>query len=449
MELFYTPLPSQLKFHNSEARFRLYGGAAGGGKTKALRMETVRQCRSAPNFRALFMRRTFPELKRTIIDNLKQELPAGTYTYNASEKVMRFDNGSSITFGYCEYDHDVERYQGAEFDLIAMDELTHFTEFIFKSLLHPLRTTKKKVLPNFIAGTNPGNVGHVWVKRLWIDRDYEEFEKIEADEYAFFPARVYDNQHLLDNNIQYVWQLQSLPDKKRRALLEGDWDVFEGQYFDEFRREIHVVDPFIPRVVEQRAIALDYGYTAPSCVLWGARIAEDNYVIYRELYVTQHTYKQLAIKANAMTPAAEKTGVIFADPAMIKNEKESTTAEVVFAGRGIKLIPADNDRIGGWNIIQELLHPFIDPNTDKRRAKLTITKSCPNLIRTLPQMQHDKVKVEDIDTKGEDHAPDTGRYLMKQLFKGGTRMQSIQTYEHTAGRSAKHEEGENFLTKEF
>lgn len=446
MQYLYSPLPAQWNFHNSTARFRLYGGAAGGGKTKALRMEAYRQCKSAPNFRALFLRRTFPELERTVINKFKEEIPPGDFSYHESKHIMRFGNGSTLTFGHCEHEKDVKKFQGSEYDLIAMDELTHFTEFIFKSLLQPLRTTKPRVLPNFIAGTNPGGVGHVWVKRLWIDRDFGPEEMDEQDDYEFFPAKVYDNDYIMKYNIQYVRQLEQLPENLRRALLDGDWDVFEGQYFSEFRREIHVRDPFIPQNVAQRVISMDYGYSAPACALWMARTNDDTYVIYRELYVTQHTYDKLAIKVNAMTPAEEKTGVIEADPAMIRSEKESTTAETVFKKRGLILNAADNDRIGGWDIIRELMHPFQDPNTGNKRSKLIVTTSCPNLIRTLPMMQHDKTRVEDIDTHGEDHALDTARYGLKKLYRGKTTLQSIKETDH---KVIEPEDSQNLLTKQF
>lgn len=166
------------------------------------------------------------------------------YEYNQTKGIMTFGNGSTIKFSYCRNLADVLKYQGTEWDFIGIEELTHWTFKEWKIMMGSLRSTKKGVKPNFFATANPGGIGHKWVKRLWISKDYLPGEYPE--EYGFVQSFVYDNPTLTTNDPGYVRNLESLPDMQRKAFLEGDWDVFEGQYFDEWRKEIHTCRPYIP-----------------------------------------------------------------------------------------------------------------------------------------------------------------------------------------------------------
>jgi phage terminase large subunit len=298
----YKPFPAQQVFHDGKFTFRLYGGAAGGGKSRALRAEAVRMATSRKDgvaINGLVLRKTYSELEKAIIRPLLQEISNTEYTFNSSDHKMVFKNGSTIDFGHCQYDKDVIKYQGAEYDFIAIDELTHFSEYAFKFLMSRLRTTKPGVKPSFFGTTNPGGIGHLWVKRLWIDRDFGAKEN--PDDYIFYPARVYDNPALIDNDPEYVSRLEALPETERRALLDGDWNVFDGQYFDEWRDELHVIDPFQIPAGARRIICVDYGYAAPSAVLWLAEFNEKIYC-YRELYENRLTYKMLSEKIIENTP---------------------------------------------------------------------------------------------------------------------------------------------------
>lgn len=415
----YPLQPVQQKFADSTARFRLMWGAKGWGKSYSIRAESVRQCLSASGVRWLALRRTSPEISENMIIPLQRELPPPRtwfYDFNKTDKIMKFFNGSTLRFSYCQNLADVMNYQGIEYDFIAIEELTHWDEIEWKLLMWSLRTTREGITPNFFASTNPGSRGHAWVKRLWIDRQFKEWENPAS--YSFTPARVWDNQILMQTQPEYVQMLQALPDKERRAFLEGDWNVFDGQFFTEFREDLHVVQPFIPRDwIKRRIICLDYGYTNPSAVYWLAQDNQDNVTCYRELYTTNKTYRQLALQIKAMTPADEIIDTTIVDPAIVNKPSETTWTSWSdeMKAAWLKVKGADNARISGWQVVRQFLQPYQDPNTWQMTAALKITSNCSNLIRTLPSLVHDKTNVEDIDTKLEDHAADGLRYWLKYL----------------------------------
>jgi len=204
------------------------------------------------------------------------------------------------------------------------------------------------------------------VKKRWIDR--EPSEQYDIDDYAFIQAFYTDNRVLLERDPNYIKRLNALPEKLRRAMRDGDWDIFEGQYFEEFRVDLHTMDPWIPpKGVKKRIIAFDYGYTAPSAVLWMAQLYDGRVIVYRELYVTKHTYKDLATRILAMTSEWEMEEIgsnIFADPAIFKkNESTGRTAEDDMNEVGLYISRADNVRVAGWNTVRSGFQLFHNPNT--------------------------------------------------------------------------------------
>lgn len=419
----YPLQPKQLEFANTFAKYRLYGGAKGGGKSYAMRAECSRQCLSAPGVRGLALRRTSPEIRENMVVPMLKELPRELYKYNGSDNILTFGNGSTLRFSYCQNIQDVLNYQGIEYDFICIEELTHWTEDEFKILMSSLRTARKGIKPNFFGSTNPGGKGHAWVKRLFVDRQFKEGEN-PAD-YAFISAKVWDNAILLETQPEYVEDLQALPETKRRAYLEGDWNVFEGQYFKEFRESLHVIDPVNPSNARRRVICLDYGFTNPSAVYWLAQDNHGDVVCYRELYVTGLTYKQLALRVKAMTPASEQISVTVVDPAIVNKPSETTgtSGSDEMKAVGLRVKGADNSRLKGWQVVRQFLQPYEDPNSKQVTASLKITSNCSNLIRTLPELVHDKTDVEDLDSKGEDHAADALRYGLVEL---GARTKSLE-----------------------
>lgn len=427
----YPLQPKQRVFANLDCKYRLFGWAKGWWKSYAMRSEALRQCLSWKKVRWLVLRRTSPEIRENMIIPMQTELPSEStwfYKMNNSDWIMTFFNGSTIRFSYCQNMKDVLRYQWLEYDFICIEELTHRQEDEFKILMWCLRSSRKWIKPNFFWSTNPWWKWHKRVKRLFVDRDFQKGEKPEN--YGFVPAFVWDNHKLMETQPEYVQDLESLPDKERKAYLEGDWNIFDWQYFTEFRNELHVIPPQYPIVgVKKRIVCLDYWYSAPSAVYWLALMDDNSVMCYRELYVTKHTYSMLALKVQALTKADEKISAYIVDPAIINKKSETswTSWADEFKKHWIYVVGADNERVPWRQIVRKYLQPYIDPNTLDVTVRLKICSNCSHLISTLPFMTHDKTNVEDIDTTLEDHASDALRYWLKYLAWNSWWIQDIKT----------------------
>lgn len=403
----------QKAFLYCEADDVLYGGAAGGGKTDALIIYFILRRTKHAGSRGLLLRRTFPELERNIILR-SQELLAGTgAVYQSQHRRWRFPNGSIQEFGYLDRDSDVHQYQGAEYDDIAFDELTHFTEYQAKYLRSRLRTTDPSVTPQLRGTTNPGGEGHGWVKATYIEPAPPEtvWSGDDGMTRCFIPARVYDNPHLLGADPQYVQRLQSLGEAERRALLDGDWDVFAGQYYPEWRRDIHVIEPFAIPDEWQRFRSLDYGLDCTACYWWAVAPDQTEYV-YRELYEPNLSLSDAAKKIVGLTPNAERIKYTVASPDLWNRRQDSGVAgvETMTAAGLLGLIKADNRRVPGWRELREHLKPYDDPNEGRTRAKLQVFSTCRGLITELPALVHDDKDPEDVSDKVVDHAAESVRY---------------------------------------
>jgi hypothetical protein len=272
----YTPFEKQCAFHKSPAKYRLFGGAAGPGKSKALLMEAIVQANDNTGVNTLLLRRTFPELEQSLLLYFRRDVPRELYlNFNDAKHVVTWLNGSTTRFGYCAAENDVYQYQGAEFLFIGIDELTLFTLRQWQFLTSRNRCPVPGSFPNMAGATNPGNIGHAWVKSLWIDKQpaggMENPECYDPDDYDFIPARVHDNPiYASDEN--YLKTLAALPSHLRRAFLDGDWDVFARQYFDRFDVSRHVAraeeidwKPWWPRW-----ISIDWGFEHPAATYWHA-----------------------------------------------------------------------------------------------------------------------------------------------------------------------------------
>lgn len=412
--IYDTLLPKQIQFMDTFAIYRLFWWAKWGGKSHAMRAEAVKQCLSVDWLRGLVLRRTYPEVYNNMIVPLQRELPKEMYNYKESKHVMEFPNKSTITFGFCQTLKDVMKYQGIEYDFICIEELTHWTELEFSILMWSLRTSRPDYVPNFFASTNPWWVGHARVKRIWIDRDFKEWE--DPSEYAFIPAKVTDNTIIMENDKWYVKRLHLLPEVYRKAYLDWDWDVFAWQYFTEFNRDIHVIEPFIPKDGKRSIVAFDYWYSKPSAVYWMHKDNEWDIYIYRELYKTGLTYKDLWGEIVSLTTPEEHIDTYIWDPAAVNKKSESswvTLAEEFLNHYWIVVTPWFNSRIPGRLNMRE--HLKLKDRAWISKPKLYICSNCENLIRTLPQMIYSKRNVEDIDTDLEDHAVDWARYWLCEL----------------------------------
>jgi len=289
----YDAFPRQKEFHRSRAKYRLFGGAAGPGKTKALLFEAISQALEVDGCDTLLLRRTYPELESSLISYFRRDVPRSMYeSYNASKHVVTWTNGSTTRFGYCRNESDVYQYQGAEFLFIGIDELTHFTLKQWQFLTSRNRCSAKvysngknagkRIFPCMAGATNPGNVGHAWVKALWVDKQapagFQRSDLYDPRDYEFIRARIDDNP-IYANDAEYRRTLEALPEHLRRAFLDGDWNVFAGQYFDIFDIGRHTARPEDIRLEQwwPRWISIDWGFQHPSAVYWHCAVPAGSY----------------------------------------------------------------------------------------------------------------------------------------------------------------------------
>lgn len=415
------PNAKQRLFFAAREKYIGYGGARGGGKSWAMRRKSAMLALRYPGIRILILRRTYPELTETYVKPMRGELVelirAKQARYRETEKEFVFGNGSLLMLGYCDNEEDLGRYQGAEYDVIFIDEATQWPYDWFLVLTACLRGVNDYPKRMYLT-CNPGGIGHTWVKRLFIDRDYEKGERPE--DYRFIQALIYDNRVLMAKSPEYLRQLENLPDKLRKGWLEGEWDLFDGQYFAEFRREKHVIQPFVLPARWRRYVSLDYGLDMLAA-LWIAVDEQGRGYVYRELYEGRdngkgadgrgHIVSAAARRIRECTPAGERIEAWLAPPDLWNRNRDSgrSTAEL-FAESGIALTKTSNDRIGGWRAVREWLADVEDAHGAKA-PRLRIFTTCGNLIRTLPAVQFDEKKPEDVATEPHEltHAPDALR----------------------------------------
>ena len=385
----------------------LFGGAAGGGKSYGQLTDALLFALEYPRSKQLILRRTLPELEKSLIRCALELYPREIFTYKASKHEGYFKNGSVIDFGYCDSENDVYRYQSAEYDVIRFDELTHFTEQMYVYLISRVRganTYPKQIK----SSTNPGGVGHTWVKRRFIDIGPPNEEH---DGKIFIPSLVTDNSFLMKNDPGYIKRLKRLSKKDREALLYGNWDIFEGQYFTEWNREVHVLNPFEIPKDWRRYFVMDYGLD----MLAGYWIAVDSFgraYVYREIYESGLIISEAARRICEKT--SEKVYAYIAPPDLWNRRQDTgKSAARIFTENGVPVIAAKNDRVQGWYNLKEWLSPFRD-ETGRMCASLRIFSNCVNLIRTLPALCFDSGNPNDVSNTPHEltHAPDAIRYFV-------------------------------------
>jgi hypothetical protein len=410
---YYQPFPRQIEFHRCGAKYRLFGGAAGPGKTKALLWEAIRQANKWPLVDTLLLRRTFPELEASLISQFRRDVPPWFYqSYNEAKHVVTWHNGSTTRFGYSASENDIYQYQGAEFLFIGIDELTLFTLGQWQFLTSRNRCPNPRATPNMAGATNPGNIGHAWVKALWVDRrpapGMDRPGQYDAGDYAFIRATIADNP-LYRDDADYLKTLEALPRHLRQAFLEGDWNVFAGQYFDIFDVRCHTrraeqlgLEPWWPRW-----ISIDWGFEHPSAVYWHASGPGSVVVTYRE-FVANHLSPGMLAQAVGERSKGEKIGAVYLSPdAFAHRTSESTIADQlgeVLERDGLpRPAPADDDRVGGWMLIYQMLE----------ENKWLIAENCVRLVDCLPTLVRDPANVEDVQKMEGDDPADSARYGLK------------------------------------
>ena len=376
----------------------------GGGKSWAARIKAVLLALNYSGIQILLLRRTLSELRENHIIPLLSILN-GVARYRDISKEFIFPNGSRIVLGYCDSERDVLQYQGQAYDVIFMEEATLFTEFQFQSLTESNRSSgimKEKFSPRMYFTCNPGGVGHEWVKRLFIDKLYRNSER--SEDYTFIPSTVYENKFLMDNSPDYVRTLENLPEKRKKAMLYGDWDIFDGQYFSEFKRELHTCKPFEIKEYWDRYVTIDYGMDMLA-VLWIAVDTVGKAYVYRELYEGKDNGKgengQGHIVSEAVKRIKEFNGkdnikYYLAPPDLFNRNRDTgkSTAEI-FMANGISLFKTSNNRVNGWRAVREYLKPY-KGEQGETTADIAIFENCVNLIRCLPAVQFDDKNPEDV-----------------------------------------------------
>jgi phage terminase large subunit len=401
-----------------------YGGARGGGKSHWLLAQMgVDDCQRVPGLKCLLLRKVgkanlehFEDLRRKLFNRLPHE-------FSAFRGVLTFANESRIIAGHFQNEKDIDAYLGLEYDVIGIEEATTLTNRKYQDITTCCRSSKPGWRPRIYSTTNPGGVGHAWYRTKFIV-PYQEKREMET---RFIPARVMDNRW---NNPDYVRVLEGLTGWQKRAWLDGDWDIAAGQFFVNFRREVHVIADFDDTRAREWFAALDYGFAHYTVCLLGCKDGDGNTFIVDEHAERMWLPQRHAAAIRAMLARHQignrkleisdlKQFVAGAD--VFSRQSDGTTIAQQYERQGIRLRTANMDRLNGW---AELMQGFGEPDAGLAsgggvRPKLFIHKRCGRLIETLPALQHDPNRPEDVlkvdadeDGIGGDDAADALRYLV-------------------------------------
>ena len=463
---------------NTDATEVLYGGAAGGGKSHLMRIAAITWCSAIPGLQVYLFRRVRDDLIKTHLDSPKgfRNLLApwaDNKWVKIKEDVIEFWNGSRIYLCHCQHETDVGKYLSAEFHVLLIDELTTFSENMYRQLRARVRMVGVKVpeqyqgqFPRILCGSNPGNVGHLFVKDPFVDNvEPLTITKASPEEGGmmrqYIPARVNDNPALLAEDPNYIDKLKGIgSDALVRAMLEGDWNIVEGAFFDCWSDDKHIVKPF--RIPDQwmRFMSGDWGSRKPFAFHWFAVCSDDTQIksgqiiprgaliVYKEWYGSP-AHKDVGLKLTAEEVGSglkerivEPISYSVLDPAAFNQDGGPSIAERMYAAGGPMFVRADNKRIarkgamGGWDIVRARLvgeeHPMI-----------FFFSNCVDIIRTLPAMQHDQNNPEDLNCWVGSTlvaTPDGGRFI-KEIEVGsmvdtpiGPR-EVLQSYKSGAGKT--------------
>lgn len=425
-----------------------FGGAAGGGKSDFLLGDFLQDVPTyGQAWQGVIFRRTYPELEE-LLKRSNEIYPATGATWLEQKKLWQWPNGAVLRMRYLEADRDATRYQGHQYTWIGWDELTQWASlYPYRYLRARLRSAHDVPTKRIRAAANPGGRGHNEVKSYFIDPAPQGFVPIYDEttgmERMFVPSRLRDNAILLANDQGYAGRLAGLGSETLvKAWLEGDWSVIEGAFFSEWSSEKHVVHPFPIPQDWLRFRSMDWGSASPFSVGWWAVASDDTPLIdvvgrdpagtgsagrldriiprgalvrYREWYGASAPNTGLKLTAEEVADGiksrerGEKINYGVLDPAAFAEDGGPSIAQRM-AGKGIHFRPADNKRVGargamgGWDMMRARL------KGDGERPMLFVFSTCKDFIRTVPVLQHDQSRPEDLDTSAEDHAADEARY---------------------------------------
>jgi phage terminase large subunit len=420
-------------FHASEAYETFYGGAAGPGKTAAICAEAVTTALESPGTHVYIFRRTVPELRNSILPEIQKQCAAylKNMPYNSEQRRFVFNNGSFIQLAYLDNPGDQYRYQSAEIHLLMFDELTHFTQDEYEYLKTRVRAVEDRLL-RVMCASNPGGVGHGWVKSYFVDCTqpgevfYDEESKTDR---VFIPALI-DDHPIKSFREKYRRTLEAIPDPDlKKALLEGDWNIFSGQVFTEWRRAKHTFAKLPVDLQDCKIYAgLDWGYNDPTAVYWVAVTPEDergviHYYVYRELYANQKRPEDWAYEIGMFL--RHEPIEYLAMPHDTYSNLGGTKPIVdqfrdIFNKLNIRvnMIQAPTrthtDKINR----QALMHQLLGDSADGR-PHMMFHDSCANAIRTIPMLVYSDNRPEEINDKSEDHAYDGVSHVVYTISTGG------------------------------
>ena len=399
------PQPKQREFMMARAKYVAFGGARGGGKSWSVREKAKRLALKWAGIKILIVRKTYTDLRDNHILPLQADLPSELAPYRELDKAFCFRNGSRVKCSYFANDTDALKYQGQEYDVIFLEEATQFTELVFQVLKACLRGANDFPKRMYLT-CNPDGVGFLWVKRLFVSRDYQPDENPE--DYQFIQSLVDDNQILVKMNPDYVKQLDSLPEGMKERWRYGSWDVAEGQYFNEFRRDKHTCVPFEIPKEWRRYIAIDYGLDMLAAY-WIAVDSMRNCYVYKEYCKSNLAIAEAAAAIRGYTAMDENIYCVLAPPDLWNRSQESGKSKaLMFQEDGLTLTKSNNDREAGWLAIKELLHCDSEGN-----PRLHIFTTCTQLIKHLPELLRDPKRPTDtmIEPHEITHSPDALRYF--------------------------------------
>lgn len=435
--------PRQQVAFGSEATEVLYGGAAGGGKSYYLRVSAIRWAFEVPGVQVYIFRRTLPDLRAnhlrgpTSFHALLQEfIDSGAVRYRSQENEFVFSNGSRIALGHCQYEDDVNKYQGAEIHVLMIDELTHFTAYMYTFLRSRVRLAGLDVpeaykgrLPRIECGSNPGSIGHAWVKRTFVSASTPEAIWQTGVEDGgmlrqYIPASLADNPALQEADPTYLNRLEGLANPALvRAMRDGDWDIIAGAAFERFRRGVHIVEPFDVPAHWMRFMAIDWGSAKPFSVGWWAvsdgGLLEDGRVFpaeslirYREWYGWNNNpdegvrmeSTEVAYGILSREKAGERVVYRVADNSMFAKHDGPSVAERM-ASCGVVLMPSQKDRKQGYLEMRQRI-----AGMGEGPLMYSFTTNQDGFNRTIPDLVLDERDPENVDTRQEDHVFDECQY---------------------------------------
>lgn len=404
----------------------LYGGARGGGKSEAMKIWLL-ELKDNPKARALVLRRNAEDL-RDFIDRAGQlYIPMGAKLKDGQDFI--FPSGYIIRTGHLKDDSAYTKYQGHEYQKLAIEELTQISdEKRYLSLLASCRSSIPGVKPQIFLTTNPGGVGHSWVKRRFIDvaEPNKRYTDSNGLTRVFIPSTIDDNPQLKANDPQYIAVLEALKEadpETYKAWRFGDWTVFVGQFFPEWRKDRHVV-PYQDVAFSSKWFGYDYGYANPMACEWVGMDFDSREWVYRELYGTGKTETQQVAEVAQLNQGDAPYGIV--DPAIYAQNRQGHTLQTrsiadEFRDQNVIVQPGNNNRRAGWAVVRSLLAKEL-PACPYHRSlgfvtcpAIHVMENCTELIRTLPELVYSERDKEDCDTDGEDHAPDALRYALMSM----------------------------------